>query len=102
MPMAVAVQLDFQDATLEHYDAINERIGLLPGGPAAGSQELFHWVMETDEGFRVTDVWKTREAFEEFVEGKLRPILKEVGIPHPPEIRFFAVYNYLAGRRWRG
>src|ERR1700691_2148040 len=102
MAMAVAIQLDFQDATLAQYDAINERIGLLPGGPPAGSQELFHWVMETDEGFRVTDVWESREAFEECVQGKLRPILQEVGIAHPPEIQFFEVYNYLAGGRWRG
>ncbi len=29
--MAVAVQLDFQGATLRQYDEINERIGSLPG-----------------------------------------------------------------------
>lgn len=99
--MAVAVQLDFHDATLEQYDGINERIGLLPGGPAAGSQELFHWVMKTGDGFRVTDVWESREAFEDFEKVKLRPIYREVGISHAPEIQFFDVHNYLAGGRWR-
>ena len=33
--MAVAVQLDFHGTTIEQYDQINERIGLLPGGPAS-------------------------------------------------------------------
>jgi hypothetical protein len=100
--MAVAVQLDFHNATLEQYDAINERIGLLPGGPAAGSQELFHWVMKTEDGFRVVDVWESREAFEDFEQAKLRAISREVGIFEPPEIQFFEVHNYLAGGRRRG
>ncbi len=99
--MAVAVQLDFHDATLEQYDAINELIGSLPGGPAA-PQELFHWVTGTDDGFRVTDVWVSREAFVQFESERLRPIYREVGIPHPPQIQFFTVHNYLAGGRWRG
>ena len=100
--MAVAVQLDFHNATLEQYDDANERIGLLPGGPAAGSQEFFHWVMKTEDGFRVVDVWESREAFQEFERGTLRAIYQEVGIVDPPTIQFFEVYNFLAGGRWRG
>jgi len=99
--VAVAVQLDFAGATLDQYDEINERIGLLPGGPAS-PQELFHWVAGTDEGFRVVDVWESRVAFEKFAQEKLSPIYEEVGIPNPPEIQFFEVHNYLAGGRWRG
>ncbi len=98
--MAVAVQLDFEGATLEQYDQINERIGLLPGGPAS-AQELFHWVMKTDDGFRVVDVWDSREAFERFEREKLTPTYEEVGIRHPPEIQFFEVHNYFPGGRWR-
>jgi hypothetical protein len=100
--MAVAVQLDFRGATLEQYDQINETIGLLPGGPPAAPQEIFHWVMKTDDGFRVVDVWESREAFERFAEEKLGPICQEVGVADPPEIQVFEVHNYLAGGRWRG
>jgi len=98
--MAVGVQLEFTGATLDQYDEINERIGLLPGGPAS-RQELFHWVTRTPEGFRVTDVWESREAFEKFAREKLRPIYQEVGMSAPPDIQFFEVYNYFAGGRWR-
>jgi len=97
--MAVAVELDFRGATLEIYDEINERIGLLPGGPAS-PQELFHWVTSTEEGFRVVDVWETRDAFEQFLRQKLDPIFDEVGVPEPPQIVFYDVHNYLAGGRW--
>jgi hypothetical protein len=99
--VAVAVQLDFPGATIEQYDQINERIGLLPGGPAS-PKELFHWVTETDDGFRVVDVWESREAFETFGREKLGPIYDEVGVRPPTEIQFFEVYNYLSGGRWRG
>ena len=99
--MAVAVQLDFRGATLEQYDEMNERIGLLPGGPPS-PQELFHWVAKTDDGFRVVDVWESRDTFETFEREKLNPIYGEVGIPRPPETQFFEIHNYLAGGRWRG
>ncbi len=99
--MVIAVQLDFESATLEQYDRINERIGLLPGGPAS-PHEIFHCVMKTDDGFRVVDVWESREAFEKFAQDKLSPIYEAVGVLHPPKIQFFEVYNYLAGGRWRG
>jgi hypothetical protein len=99
--VVVAVQLDFHGATLEQYDEITERIGLLPGGPAV-PQEIFHWVAKTDDGFHVVDVWESREAFEEFEQVNLSPMYREVGIPRAPEIQFFEVHNYLAGGRWRG
>ena len=96
--MVVAVQLDFAGATLDQYEAINEILGNLPGAPAA-PQELFHWVMKTDDGFRVTDVWESREAFEQFERDRLRPSYTEVGVRRPPDIQFFDVYNYHAGGR---
>jgi hypothetical protein len=101
IPVTIAVQFDFHGATIGQYDQMNERIGLLPGGPA-NPQELFHCVIETDDGFRVFDVWESREAFDRFALEKLEPIFQEVGILHPPEVQFFAVHNYLAGGRWRG
>jgi hypothetical protein len=95
--MAVAVQLDFPGATLGQYDEMNELIGSLPGGPPP-PEEIFHWVMGVDDGFRVIDLWASREAFEQFERDKLRPIYEEVKIPNPPKIQFFEVHNY-AGRR---
>jgi hypothetical protein len=63
--VVVAVQLDFQGATLEQYDEMNERIGLLPGGPTAAPEDLFHWVTKTEDGdngcgFSITDQARRR------------------------------------------
>jgi hypothetical protein len=99
--VAVGVQLDFKGSTLDQYDQAIERLGLLPGGPSAPA-ELFHWVTETDEGFRVIDVWESREAFEEFLQTKILMVSSEVGVTAPPEIQYFDVHNYFSGARWRG
>ncbi len=58
----------------------------------AGS--VLHWVTETEDGIRVTDVWRTREEFDAFAEEQIGPLTAEVGFPAPPQITFFDVHNY--------
>lgn len=94
--MAVGVQLDFRGGTLEQYDQVIERMGFRPGGPGAPGG-LFHWVTKTDDGIRVIDVWDSRDTFEKFAQEKIGPITQEVGVPGPPETKFFEVHNYLTG-----
>ncbi len=98
--MAVGVQIYFRGATLEQYDEVAEVLGLLPGSPMPW-QGLFHWVTKTDDGIRVIDVWQSRDAFEKFVEEKVVPIYRDIGVTDPPEIEFFDVHNYFVGVRRR-
>jgi hypothetical protein len=92
--MAVAVQLDFPGATLDHYDAINKAINAEMGGAHPGTGALFHFATATDDGFRVVDVWNSREEFEAFLSGPIAPALAASGMPAPPSIQFFEVHNY--------
>lgn len=91
--MAVAVVLDFRGGTLEQYDQVLEKMGLEHGGPAPPGA-LFHWVTETDDGIRVTDVWQDPETFQRFADEQIGPYTQEVGIPNPPEVTFHEVHNY--------
>jgi hypothetical protein len=45
---------------------------------------LVHVAGQTEQGFRVVDVWESEDAFRRFGE-KLMPILKEVGVEGAPE-----------------
>jgi hypothetical protein len=92
--MAVAVVLDFDDATLDQYDEVVKLMGFSPKGAGAPGG-LFHWVTKTDQGIRVTDVWDTREQFDSFAQEKIGPISAQVGIPNPPKITYHDVHNYL-------
>ena len=91
--MAVAVVVEFPGATAEQYDKVIAKLGLTPGGAAMPGQ-LSHWVSVTDEGTRITDVWESRATFDKFAEEKMVPAVTEVGVPGPPSINFYDVYNY--------
>jgi hypothetical protein len=92
--MAIAVVLDFDGATLDQYDEVIRRMGFTPGGRGAAGG-LFHWVIPTDTGIRVTDVWESREQFEKFAETSIGPITAQVGISSAPAITYHEVHNYL-------
>jgi hypothetical protein len=91
--MAVAVVLEFEGGTLDQYDQVVNRMGFSPGGPAAPGG-LFHWVTKTDNGFRVTDVWRSRDQFEKFADEQIGPYGRDAGL-NPPGISFIEVHNYL-------
>jgi hypothetical protein len=92
--MAVAVVMDFEGATLGQYDQVIQKMGFKPGGPGAPGA-FGHWVMKTDTGIRVTDVWETKEKFETFGQEQIGPLTAAVGIPSPPTLTFHEVHNYL-------
>ena len=92
--MAVGVVLEFPGATLDQYDQVVDKMGFSPGGTGAPGG-LFHWVTQTDNGIRVTDVWQDREAFDRFAQEQIGPLTAEVGITSPPQISYFDVHNYL-------
>lgn len=91
--MAIAVQLDFDGATLDQYDQICGKMGLTPKGPGPAGA-VSHFVTQTDSGIRVIDVWETREQFEKFAETQIGPYSAEVGITAPPTTQLFEVHNY--------
>jgi hypothetical protein len=52
--------------------------------------------MATDDGIRVTDVWETREQFEQFAAEQIGPFSQQAGIPSPPSMQFHEVHNHMA------
>jgi hypothetical protein len=91
--MPVAVQMDFDGATTDQYDEICKKMGLTPKGPGPAGA-ISHFATKTDSGFRVVDVWETKEQFEAFARDKIGPFSAEVEITGPPQMQFFEVHNY--------
>jgi hypothetical protein len=91
--MAVAVQMDFEGATLEQYDEICGLMGLTPRGPGP-TGAISHFATKTASGFRVVDVWESQDQFDAFAQEKIGPLSAQAGITTPPETRVFEVHNY--------
>jgi hypothetical protein len=91
--MAIAVQMDFDGATLDQYDEICKMMGLTPKGPGP-TGAISHFATTPDAGLRVVDVWQTREQFDKFAQEQIGPLSAKAGVTSPPAIQFFDVHNY--------
>jgi hypothetical protein len=92
--MAIAVEMNVRGASLEQYDQVREKMGLTQNG-ATPPGALFHWIAPSEDGWRVVDVWESREAFDRFAQEHIGPNMASVGLTDPPETTFYEVHNYL-------
>ena len=93
--MAVAVEVIFKGhgATLENYYKGVKILGATPEGPHPDQACLFHWIVDTGDELRVTDVWTTKEKFEAFLP-KVAASSEQAGLPKP-QTKYVDVDNYL-------
>ncbi len=92
--MAIAVISEVPEGTLEMYDAVNEK--LEASGRRMQEGHVFHCVGAMEGGgFRVFDVWETREGFDRFVEETLGPAIDEVtqGEAGEPSRTIYELHN---------
>jgi hypothetical protein len=94
--MAVAVEVTFvgEGATLESYYEAIKALGASPEGKHPDPGCLFHWVTTIEGGYRVTDVWREKSAFETFISERVGPAMQQLGAPQP-QVRFIDVENFL-------
>lgn len=97
--MAVARVFEGKGWTPEQYDKlISVLLDRLGRGDRAAPGVLFHWVTQTDDGMRATDVYESRQAADSLVQDHVAPIAAELGLPLP-EITEFEVRKYLVPER---
>ncbi|HTZ08271.1 MAG TPA: hypothetical protein VMB72_04315 [Acidimicrobiales bacterium] len=93
--MAIVVQVDYGDMSLDQYDEVVETLGLLPGGPPPPGV-LFHCVSARGDGIRILDVWESPEALEDFQRRRIGPVLEQLGVRSPPRMSVVDVHRYYA------
>jgi hypothetical protein len=96
--MAVALMLEFEGFTADEYDAVNAKVNP-PGNPPAGL--IFHSSGPSPEGgWRIVDVWESRDQFDQFMAQTVQPAMAEVvGAEEaerrgPPAITEWSVHNF--------
>jgi hypothetical protein len=93
--MAIGLMLKFAGGTQEQYNAVHDHMNIEDQPPEG---LIFHSSGPIDGGWRVIDVWHSRNAFDQFTQTRLTSAAKELGdraFLEPPDIQEFSVHNYL-------
>ena len=93
--MPVGMLLDTAEGSQDMYEALTTKIfgslqpAVLPDGL------IVHTAGPRDEGgWRVVDVWESKEDFEKFFSQKLKSALESAKVPQP-QMKFFPVHNIM-------
>jgi hypothetical protein len=95
--MAVGLRIKFAGGTQEQYEAVNAEMGVEENPPDG---LIFHAAGPLDDGWGVIDFWESRELFDSFLGGRIRPAIEALGdrAPQsPPDIKEFPVHNVIKG-----
>ena len=90
--MAVAVLMEFAGGDNDAYDRVIGAMGLSDGSQPPGA--IFHVAGETEDGFRVVDVWESAEIFQRFADEQIGPLTQAEGFPEPT-VTTWEVHNTL-------
>jgi hypothetical protein len=95
--MSEALFFEFAGVDETDYRAVNARLGL---DPATGSGDwpegmLSHTGAAAPGGrFVVFEVWDSQQAQASFMDSRLAPALREVGLPEPTRVEWLSVAGY--------
>jgi hypothetical protein len=64
----------------EAYETINEKMFGSKRPSADIDGRIIHTAGEGPDGFRVIDVWESKEAFDDFLNGRVMPAMDEAGM----------------------
>ena len=92
--MAVVVRFVPTGLTEASYAECLKKLDAAGAGSPAG--RLYHVCFGDKDNLRVSDIWDSRESFEQFSQ-KLGPILEELGVKGAPE--FIEVHNIIEGSK---
>src|SRR5262249_7000048 len=81
--------------TPEEYRAVLDQMGV-ETRPAAGI--YLHLTTPTDFGYRIVEVWDSKEVFNEFLQTRLAPATKALGIDRNTVISVTPLHNFFGPR----
>ena len=93
--MTFVTTLDITGLTPEEYRAVLDEMGV-ETRPAAGI--YLHLTTAMNFGFRIVEIWDSREGFEEFLEKRLAPASKALGIERKTVISTTPLHNLFGPR----
>jgi hypothetical protein len=88
--MAVLLLMEWPDVTEAQYEAAMRELNMDVDPPIGG---VIHHAAFTASGLRVVDVWESEAAFQTFVETRIMPAVRKVGITSEPRVEVAPLHN---------
>jgi hypothetical protein len=92
--MAVCLIMQFGVLSVDKYDDVMRTLDLDRTGWPDG--QISHSAGVSPEGLFIVDLWRSREAFERFLETRLKPVFAKVGGIPQPRVTMFPLHNHRA------
>ncbi len=87
--MPVVMIMNWKDVTRDQYEAARKQVNWEGNVPKGG---MFHVAAFDSGGLRVTDVWETADAFNDFVKNRLMPAVKQIGVQGEPQVEIYPTH----------
>ena len=91
--MATVMKMFWAGLTKKNYEDVRRETNFEGDAPRGGK---YHVAWVTADGLHVLDVWESQGAFETFVQTRLMPTVKKLGIPGEPKVEFHEAQNTFA------
>lgn len=85
--------MEWDGIGVEEYEKARKHVNWEGDVPPGG---IFHVAAFTDNSLRVADVWESAEAFQKFVDERLMPGTKVLGLPGEPRVEIFPAHAVFA------
>ena len=95
--MALAILAEIPDLTREQYELVVQKVN--ESGSPAGA--LFHAAGPIEEGYRIVEVWETREAADAFYNSELYREAAGASPTEPKIIMTWPIYGVDDSSGWR-
>ncbi len=91
--MVTGVLLEFQGMGESEYDRVIETLRSDLNPPLGG---ILHTAGPIPNGWRVFNIFESREAYEKFYNDRVVPALRQLGISNPSRKEYYPIHNVLA------
>lgn len=93
--MAIGIMFESPGWTRESYEEMNRQMFGSPRPSASIDGLIIHSAGEGPNGWRIVDIWESREHFDRFIEEKVMPAAQETGAAEMGQPQIWELHNVL-------
>ena len=97
--MPIGMLFDGPGITREQYEEMNDQMFGTQQPDNLPEGLIIHTAGPTADGWRIFDVWESREAFARFMEEQVMPVAEAMGLPQGPEPQIYELHNIMQAQK---